>query len=74
MSPKPTYGESARFHLSDYRLVARHNFRVARFSGIRGSDSAPNAAHVPRLALRRRTSPAIHGIGMRYRLRWVVLR
>ena len=29
-SPKPTSGESARFHLSDYRLVARHNFRVAR--------------------------------------------
>jgi hypothetical protein len=30
ISPKPTSGESARFHLSDYRLVARHNFRVAR--------------------------------------------
>jgi len=29
MSSKPTSGESARFHLSDYRLVARHNFRVA---------------------------------------------
>jgi hypothetical protein len=28
MSPKPTSGESARFHLSDYRLVAGHNFRV----------------------------------------------
>ena len=33
MSPKPTSGESARFHLSDYRLVARHNFRVARDPG-----------------------------------------
>jgi len=29
MTPKPTSGESARFHLSDYRLVARHNFQVA---------------------------------------------
>jgi hypothetical protein len=26
ISAKPTSGESARFHLSDYRLVARHNF------------------------------------------------
>jgi hypothetical protein len=33
MSPKPTSGESARFHLSDYRLVARHNFRLARHPG-----------------------------------------
>jgi hypothetical protein len=26
-SPKPTFGESARFHLSDHRLFAWHNFR-----------------------------------------------
>src|ERR1039458_10341238 len=36
-SPKPTCtktsGALARCHLSDYRLVARHNFRVARYSG-----------------------------------------
>ena len=33
ISSKPTSGESARFHWSDYRLVARHNFRVARQPG-----------------------------------------
>jgi hypothetical protein len=27
---RPTSGESARFHLSDYRPVAGHNFQVAR--------------------------------------------
>jgi hypothetical protein len=32
-SYKLTSGGSARFHLSDYRLVARHNFRVARHPG-----------------------------------------
>ena len=32
-SDKPTSGESARFHWSDYRLVARDNFRVARQPG-----------------------------------------
>ncbi len=26
----PAFGESARFHLSDYRLVAWHNFLFAR--------------------------------------------
>jgi len=52
-SPKPTPGESARFHLSDYRLVARHNLRVARhspttyeaFSGV-ASDSATSGRPV----------------------------
>ena len=29
ISSKPTSGESARFHLSDYRRVGRRNFRVA---------------------------------------------
>jgi len=29
ISSKPTCEESARFHVSDYRLVARHNFQVA---------------------------------------------
>ena len=33
ISAKPTSGESARFHLSLYRLVARHNFRIVRHSG-----------------------------------------
>jgi hypothetical protein len=32
--PETDLRESARFHLSDYRLVARHNIRVARDSGI----------------------------------------
>jgi hypothetical protein len=40
MTPKPTSGESARFHLSDYRLVARHNFRV----------SSPGESHPEALA------------------------
>ena len=51
--PKPTSGESARFHFSDYRLVARHNLRVARhspttyetFSGV-ASDSATSGRPV----------------------------
>jgi hypothetical protein len=30
VSPKRTSGESAKFHLSDYRLVARHSYRVAK--------------------------------------------
>jgi hypothetical protein len=30
MSSMPTSGKSARFYSSDYKLVARHNFRVAR--------------------------------------------
>jgi len=36
MAPKPTSGESTRFHLSVYRLVAQHNFRVARHPGVVG--------------------------------------
>jgi hypothetical protein len=31
ISPKPISAESARFHLSDHRLVGRRNFRVARY-------------------------------------------
>ena len=32
ISYKPTSGKSARFHLFEYRLVTRHNFRVAHYS------------------------------------------
>ncbi len=30
MSSMPTSGKSARFHMSHYKVVAGHNFRVAR--------------------------------------------
>src|SRR5260370_34394877 len=40
ISSKSTSGESARFHLSDYRLVAWHNFRVARQNEAAGAADA----------------------------------
>ncbi len=54
ISAKPTFGESARFHLSDYRLVARHNFRVAR----QNEDAPENPRAVAAVSAEGRGPPA----------------
>jgi len=46
MSSKLTSGESARFHLSDYRLVARHNFWATRYTGSGALDRLNRLHHV----------------------------
>src|ERR1700733_16146061 len=52
ISQMRTSGESARFHLPDCRLVARHNFGIARYSGQFRDPS------VQQLWLRRGTDPS----------------